>query len=86
MIFSLYTHSGAEGGGSGGGSDDEGEDDDEPDNGSSSSRRPCRIVERDAGKGLVRVHWLRYPESYDEWRGVGEAPPGARPLGEEVRA
>lgn len=75
-----HHHSGADG------SDDEegGHDahDDEVD-----SRRPSRIVEKDGAKGLVRVHWLRYPESYDEWRAAGDAPPGARPFaggGEEV--
>lgn len=47
-------------------------------NGSSSRpRKPCRIVEKDGGRGLVRVHWVGYPESYDEWRGAGEAPAGA---------
>jgi hypothetical protein len=83
------TEAGGSGGGGGSSNDDDDDDDDDgehPDfNGSSStgggSRRPCRIVERDAARGGVRAHWLRYPESYDEWRALADVPAGAKEAG-----
>ena len=66
-------------GGGGSGSNDDDDGDEHPDNGGGGRRRPCAVVERDAGRGgAVRVHWLRYPESYDEWRPQADVPPGAK--------
>ncbi len=72
-------------GGGGSGSNDDDDGDEHPDNGGGGRRRPCAVVERDAGRGgAVRVHWLRYPESYDEWRPQADVPPGAKEGGGEV--